>query len=242
MNKSYEVINNEVIVYDEYYSESTREYTNNIEEILITENNIEEIDELIENEEDNKDRRDSFEIIIPSWLGFGTAQLISCIYRLFTNDIGSAISHFIASIGFLSLAYFGGIKKLIKRKEIAKKKISFLEEKRDEESEKLYELNKDKTNDVMFVDENLRELPTNRTVYFALKDRLRDINLYMVHKQKFIKLYKKGLLVNELYEACASHDTIDFIMELVKNDLSIENKSKKNKVKIKANDTKYGNI
>lgn len=242
MNRAYEVTGNQVIVYDEYHCENTRKYTNNIEEILITENNIEEINELIEDEEYNKDRRDSFEIIIPSWLGFGTAQIISCIYRLIKNDIGSAISHFIVSIGFLSLAYFGGIKKLIKRKEIAKKKISFLEEKRNEESEKLYELNKDKTNDVMFVDENLRELPTNRTVYFALKDRLRDINLYMDHKHKFIKLYKKGLLVNEFYEANASHDTIDFIMELVKNDLSTESKSKKNKVKVYANDIEYGNI
>jgi len=239
MNRAYEVTDNQVIVYDEYHCENTRKYTNNVEEILITENNIEEIDELIENEEYNKHRRDSFEIIIPSWLGFGTAQLISCIYRLIKNDIGSAISHFIVSIGFLSLAYFGGIKKLIKRKEITKKKISFLEEKRDEESEKLYELNKDKTNDVMFVDENLRELPTNRKVYFALKDRLRDIELYMQHKQKFIKLYKKGILENELFEACASRDTINLIIELVKNDLNTESKTKDNKIKVKANDIEY---
>ena len=43
MNKAYEVIDNEVTVYDEYFCESTREYSNNIEEILVTENNIEEI-------------------------------------------------------------------------------------------------------------------------------------------------------------------------------------------------------
>lgn len=239
MNKSYEVTGNQVIVYDEYYSESTREYTNNIEEILITENNIEEINELIENEEYNKYNRSTIESVIPAWLGVATSQLLLSIPKFISDNIGGALGHIFSSVCFFSLSYFGGIRRVIKRKKLSNRKIKFLEEKRNEESEKLYELSKDKTNDVMFVDENLKELPTNRKVYFALKDRLNDIKLYMEHKHKIIKLYKKGLLVNELYEADASHDTIDFIMELVKNDLNTQTKSKNNKVKVKVNDIEY---
>ena len=93
----------------------------------------------------------------------------------------------------------------------------------------------------MFVDENIKELSSNHKISI-LKDRLRDINLYMEHKHKLIRLYKKGLLENELFEACASRDTINFIIELVKNDLNTESKVKKNKTKVKANDIEYGNI
>lgn len=241
MNKSYEVRENQVIVYDDWH-ESTREYTNNIEEILITENNIEEINELIEDELDNKWKKSTLESVVPAWLGVATSQLILSIPKFISNNIGGALGHVFSSICFFTLSYFGGIRRAIKRKKLANKKIKFLEEKRDEESEKLYELNTDKTNDAMFVDENLRELPEDHKIYYILKNRLRDIELYMNHKQKFIKLYKKGMLENELFETCASDNTINFIIELVKNDLNEEPKSKKNKVKVKANDTQYRNI
>lgn len=241
MNKAYEVIDNKVTVYDEYYIEITREYTNNIEEVLITENNIEEINELIENEEYNKNKRGTIESVTPAWLGFGTSQIILSIYKFITNNIGGAIEHLFASICFFLAAYYGGIRHARKRKKLADKKIHFLEKKRDEESEKLYELNKDKTNDVMFVDENIKELSRSHKIGI-LKDRLKDIEFYMQHKQEIIKLYKKGLLENELFEACANHDRINFIIELVKNDLNKEPKSKKNKIKVKANDIEYGNI
>lgn len=241
MNRAYEVINNQVVVYDEYYSESERELTNNIEEILITENNIEEINELIENEEFNKGNRGTFESVVPAWLGVATSQLILSIPKFISNNIGGAFGHIFSSICFFSLSYFYGIRRTIKRKKLVNKKIHFLEEKRDEESEKLYELNKDKTNDLMFVDEKFKEISRTHKIEI-LKDRLSDINLYMEHKHKIIKLYKKGLLENELFEACASRDTINFIIELVKNDLNTETKSKNNKVKVYANDIEYGNI
>lgn len=235
MNKAYEINNNQVIVYDEYYSESTREYTNNIEEILITENNIEEINELIEKEEYNKLRRNSIGAITPAYLGFGTSQIMLSFIRFLENNIWGGFTHLFASSCFFTVSYFAGIRPSRKRKKIANKKINFLEEKRDKESEKLYDLNEDKTNDLMFVDENIKKLSTSHKIDI-LKDRLRDIELYIQHKHKFIKLYKKGLLENELFEACASRDTINFIIELVKNDLNTESKTKDNKIKVKAND------
>lgn len=240
MNTAYEVRDNQVIVYDDWH-ESIREYTNNIEEVLITENNIEEINDLIGEELDNKWKKSTLESVVPAWFGVATSQLILSIPKFISNNIGGALGHVFSSICFFTFSFFAGIRPARKRKKLANKKISFLEEKRDEESEKLYELNKDKTNDLMFVDENIKELSSNHKISI-LKDRLRDIELYMHHKHKFIKLYKKGLLVNELYEDCASHDTIDFIIELVKNDLNTETKSKKNKVKVYANDIEYGNI
>ena len=241
MNKAYEVADNKVTVYDEYYSESTREYTNNIEEILITENNIEEINKLIMDEEYYIINRSPMESVVPAWFGFGTSQIILSIYKFITNDIASAIGYIFTSSSFFCVAYFAGIRPAIKRKKIKKRKISFLEEKLEEEEKKLNDLNKDKTNDLMFVDENERTISSDYKID-VLKNRLRDIKLYMDHKHEIIKLYKKGLLENELFEACASRDTINFIMELVKNDLNTETKSKKNKVKVYANDIEYGNI
>jgi hypothetical protein len=241
MNKAYEVIDNKVIVYDEYYSESTREYTNNIEEILITENNIEEINELIENEAYNNRKRSTMESVVPAWLGVATSQLILSIPKFISNNIGGAIGHVLSSICFFTLSFFCGIRPTIKRNKLAHKRINFLEKKLQEEEKKLNELNKDKTNDLMYAPEEEKKI--SRSVQIdILKSRLRDINLYMEHKHKIIKLYKKGLLENELFEACASRDTINFIIELVKNDLNEETKSKNNKVKVYANDIEYGNI
>lgn len=240
MNRAYEVRENQVIVYDDWH-ESTREYTNNIEEVLITENNIEEINELIEDELDNKWKKSTLESVVPAWFGVATSQLILSIPKFISNNIGGALGHVFSSICFFTFSFFAGIRPARKRKKVANKKISFLEEKRYEESEKLYDLNKDKTNDVMFVDENIKELARSHKIGI-LKDRLRDIEFYMQHKHKIIKLYKKGLLQNELFEACASRDTINFIIELVKNDLGTESKSKRNKVKVYANDIEYGNI
>ena len=57
-----------------------------------------------------------------------------------------------------------------------------------------------------------------------------------------IKLYKKGELTKLLHESNVFESSIKFIIELVENDLGTETKSKKNKVKVYANDIEYGNI
>ena len=241
MNKSYEVIDNKVIVYDEYYSESVRELTNNIEEILVTENNIEEISELIIDEDYNKSNRSTFETVVPAWLGVATSQLILSIPKFVSNNIGGALGHIFSSICFFTLSYFGGIRPARERKKLAHKKISFLEKTLDEEYEKLYELSKDKTNDLMYVDRNERTISRDEKIN-TLKNRLNDIKLYMNNRHKFIKLYKKGELTKLLHESNVFESSIKFIIELVENDLGTETKSKKNKVKVYANDIEYGNI
>ena len=237
MNKSYEVIDNNVIVYDEYHHASSRNYTNNIEDVLVAENNIEEIEKLIEEEKDIN----FMEAVAPAYIALGLSKLISSISKLITREIEVALIHLFTSICFFVAAYFMGIKTFIKKIKTGNAKNNFLNEKLTQEKEKLNELNKDKTNDLMFVETNEKTISRNYKIDI-LKDRLRDINFYIEHKHKIIKLYKKGLLENELFEACASRDTINFIIELVKNDLNIETKSKNNKVKVKANDIEYGNI
>ena len=235
------VIDNKVIVYDEYYSASSREYTNNIEEVLITENNIEEIEKLIQEEKQKKKDINLMEAVVPAYLALSISRLISSIFKFITHEIEIALIRLFSSICFFGAAYFTGIKTFIKIRKIGNAKLNFLNEELANEKEKLNELNKDKTNDVLYAPEG--EKIVDRSIQIdILKNRLRDINFYIDHKHKIIKLYKKGLLENELFEACASRDTINFIIELVKNDLSTENKSKKNKVKVKANDIEYGNI
>ena len=219
MNKSYEVIDSKVIVYDEYYDESVREYTNNIEEILITENNIEEINELIEKEKKHS-TNDPIEISSPIYLGLSMAQLILSILKITTNSIVSAIIHLFASTCFFSVGYFLGIKPKTKRNKIKKIKLNILEEKLDEEHEKLHEFNNTKSNDLMYVAPSKKSIDTSEQI-MNLKRKLAAISSYEMYKTKFIRHYKKGTL-REMMLKYFYFDDEDYylIEELIKNDLS----------------------
>lgn len=232
MNKSYEIIDNNVIVYDEFHHASSRSYTNNIEDVLVTENNIEGIEKLIEEEKHNKKDINFISAFTPAYLALSISRFISSIFKFFTNEIEVAIFRLFSSICFFIAAYFSGIKSFIKRRKMGKAKINFLNKKLVDEKEKLKELNKDKTNDLMFVETKQKLI--NRSEQIAnLKERLKDIKVYMENKNKFIKLYKKGFIKNVLTEAGNSNLSINFIIELIENDLGIEtsNKIKNNKQK-----------
>lgn len=225
MNKSYEVIDNKVIVYDGYYSESTREYTNNIEEILITENNIEEIEKLIKDEKQNKKDINLIEAVVPAYVTLSISRLISSIFCFITHEIEIAFIRLFSSICLFIAAYFSGIKTFIKRRKIGNTKLNFLNEELSNEKEKLNELNKDKTNDLMFVETAQKKI--NRSVEIdILKNRLRDIKVFIENRNKFIRLYKKGIIKNTLTESCIGNDSISFIIELIENELNKKEEKK----------------
>ena len=178
MNSAYQIIDDKVVVTSDLGFKTTREISNNFEEILITENNIEEINELIKKEKYSIPKRSTSETVAPAWFGFATSQFILSIPKFIANDIGSAIIHILSSICFFSAAYFSAIKPAIKRKKIKDKKIEVLTQKLEEEKEKLSELKEDNTNDLMCVNQDFKML--SRSIKMKmLKDRLTDINLYL---------------------------------------------------------------
>ena len=87
MNKSYEVIDNKVIVYDEYYHASSRNYTNNIDDVLVTENNIEEIKKIIKEEKRKKKDINIMEAVVPAYITLSISRLISSIFKFITHEI-----------------------------------------------------------------------------------------------------------------------------------------------------------
>jgi hypothetical protein len=225
MNKAYEVIDNNVMVYDEFYHISSRKYTNNIEDVLVTENNIEEIERLIKEETQKKKDINLMEAVVPAYMTLSISRLISSIFKFITHEIEVAFIRLFSSICFFVAAYFTGIKKFIERRKIGNTKLDFLNEKLVHEKEKLNELNKDETNDLMFVETDKKTI--NKSVQIdILKVRLMDIKLFVENKNKFIKLYKKGILKNTLSETCVSNDSINFIIELIENDLNKKDEKK----------------
>lgn len=225
MNKSYEVIDNKVIVYDEYHCESAREYTNNIEDILITENNIEEISELIENEKKHV-TNNPFEMISPIYIGLSIAQLFLGIFKIATDRIVSAIIHLFASTCFFGVSYILGIKPMIKRNKIKKRKLNLLEETLDKEQKKLNMLNNDNSNDLIYVTPNKKTLDRSEQIIF-LKRKLDVIYFFETYRAKLIHHYKKGTLRKIMLKYfCFDNEDYCLMEELIKNELSTKEEKK----------------
>ena len=230
MNQSYKIINDKVLVYDDAYNEIERKFTNNIEEILITENNIEDIEDLIDYYVYSHSLNTP-QLTMSSFLGLGTAYIITGIFRLLTDGLSASLSNFLIATTFCSLSYPIGIKPYLKEKKTLKFKKLLLEDALAKEKEKLNKLNEDKTNDLEIVTEIPNIIFTSKEIKI-LKDRLNDIKLYMNNRHKFIKLYKKGELSKLFYECSMNSYTIDFIKELIELDLGIETKKENSKQKI----------
>lgn len=76
MNKDFKIVGNNVIVFTDDKGRVTREITNNVEDILICENNIEEMEENLENEKNkivfSKKKLKS------GWLYTGVRSFMAC--------------------------------------------------------------------------------------------------------------------------------------------------------------------
>lgn len=229
MNTSFKVVDDKIVVTDEKMKKHTRDISDNIEEILITENNIEEIKKLISNER-KKINKSNFDIKHAKHKFFlAILWFTNFILNITVQNWFAAGCHFLCTTCWISnyLTTFLPEKKQIKRSE---KKLALLEENLILENNKLNELNKNKSNDAMCICPDKKTLSTSIQIKI-LKDRLKDIEFYIKYKNKIIKLYKKGILEGELFEGCASRDTINFIIKLVENDLAKENTNTKTKQK-----------
>lgn len=222
MNKSYEIINDKVIVYDESYYKSVREHTNNIEEVLICENNIEEMEEKLQNYLDKN--KQSKKKIRSKWSDLGLCILWFIPFAL-NSLMGNwwlSILQFFCSASW-GCRYFININDERKFIKASKPIIKELEDNLKIEKEKLSELNKDKTNDLMYIETSKKEIKRSEQIKI-LKRKLDVIYSFEIHKTKLIRHYKKGILREMMakYFYLNYYDDNDYVLleELIKNELS----------------------
>lgn len=218
MNKEFEIINNKVNIFTDDKGIIEKNSTNNIEKILITENNIEEIENDIKrilkkiSLSDNK--------VLSYWdsilgavlcFGFGILSNVIGIWWISTILI-------LGSVGYLGFA-INEIKAYANTKKTNKRILKELADNLEIQKNKLNELNKDKSNDL--INQEKKSINTSEEIDI-LKRKLNIIRYYQINKSTLIKAYKKGNL-NKITNGYLfnEHDTY-LLEELIKNDLNIK--------------------
>lgn len=227
MHKELEFINGKVIVKNDNNKKEERNIIPNIKQILISENDIEEMENIIDYENNNITR---YKKKIKNHTGFylTTVSLwgVSVILNLMTcESIFTPIYLFLIAITqcLTGVSYVKAEKKYLK---ISKQKIDIIKEHLHKEKENLKQLNENTNIKTNSIDMSKANLSTSEKI-INLKRKLDIINDYLLHKNKYIKDYKNGSLNLTLYYY--SVDEINLIIELIKNDLNIEKESIKEK-------------
>lgn len=215
MNKHFEIKGNEVTVYNEYRKKSKREFSDNIEEILIAENNIEEIEKIIDNNElDLKLEKRKKKVHKLYYINSGI-WIVSFILNLLSANFFACSMNLLCSLMWGANAYFSARPhtKKIKKYELENK---YLEKKLQEEQEHLEKLKNNKENNIE-INNNIieKEISTSEKIK-ELKDILWYINCYVKEKKDFIKWYKEGC-INKKF---ADKRVCNFIIELIKMELN----------------------
>lgn len=226
MNKDFKIVGNNVIVFTDDKGRVTREITNNIEDILICENNIEEMEEKLENEKNkivfSKKKLKS------GWLytGCGALWLVSFILNSIRGNWLASFFNALCVVSYTCMGYFGNIRKELKFIKSNKKVILELEQNLEAEKEKLNKLNNDKANDLMYVETDKKPIDKSEQI-INLKRKLDVIYSFEIHKTKIIRYYKKGILREMMRNYLCFYDE-DFCLleELIKNELN-KNEEKK---------------
>jgi len=237
MNIDYEIINNKVIVHTDgrYGFRFTREVTNNIEDILICENNIEEMEEKLQYYLDKT--KQSKKKIKSSWSDFGLSALwLTCfiLNSIFGNWFPAGCN-ILCSVLWFSTGYFEKTRRELKFIKANKPVIKELEDNLQIEKQKLNELNKDKTNDLMYIETNKKTIDRSEQIR-NLKRKLDVIYSFEIHKSKLIRYYKRGILKEMMakYFYLNYYDDNDYALleELIKNELSKKEEKKITKEKV----------
>lgn len=220
MNRDFEIVDNKVIVRTDHRNTVTREVTNNIEEILICENNIEEMEEKLQYDLDKIKR--SKKKMKSGWSNLGLSALwfFTFVLNSISGNWFAASCNILCSICWFSMGYFGNIKSELKFIKASKGVIKELEYNLKIEKEKLNELNKNKTNDLMYVETSKKTISKSEQIR-NLKRKLDAIYSYEIHKTKLIRYYQKGILREKMINLFYFDDE-DYclIEELIKNDLA----------------------
>jgi hypothetical protein len=127
------------------------------------------------------------------------------------------------------MGYFGNVKSELKFIKASKQVIKELEDNLESERIKLYKLNQDKTNDLMYVETSKKEINRSEQIR-NLKRKLDVIYSFEIHKTKLIRHYKRGILREMMakYFYLNYYDDNDYALleELIKNELSKKEEKK----------------
>ena len=233
MNVEYETQGNELIVIDQIGRKTKREITNNFKEILITENNIEEIKNLINAEEINQAdykkniKRKGMLPLINFNLWLSAAILYLC-----SADIILGCTYVVIS-SFWGLSAYVNSNQYLKLLKASKKWTAILEEQLENEKSNLKELQNDKENNLNFQNEISGEVPYSKKIV-DLKTKLDMFNYYFDHKKACLKAYKNGYLKQKVQHLFDENDLL-LLEELIINDLYENTQVNKEKQKVLTN-------
>lgn len=225
---------NEVYILDDEKGLSVEDAKDNTEEMLITQNNIEELEcEINFSNEDKKRIEELKKRDIPSTI-FMSVVLLLFVAILFDLTIDNMpILGFIGS-GIISLFPIINISDIIRFNKNIKMKDKYIKElelELENQNEKLKTLKKTAKNKIVDYTA-IKEVPKSEIINDLAfkKDIIKD---YIKNKKKYISSYKEGSLNFLLYSNIYNQKDIDFIKYLVEEDLKNENINSKKKVKQK---------
>jgi len=226
MNKDFKIENNKTIIFTDNKGTVEREASNNIEEILVCENNIEEME---------RDIQYSLNHITlahnKAWSNWSTigAAVIWLAGFIFSSSMGLITFALIQLLGSIGIAAYGisSIKRDFNSIKANKHIIKELKNNLQIEKEKLNELNKDKTNDLINSTQPIKRIHRSEEIH-NLKRKLVIISYYEMHKTKLISEYKKGILREKISDNKEYH----LLEELIKNDLNKNEEKTSSKQKV----------
>lgn len=217
MNREIEFKDNKVIVTDENWNKTERELSSNIKEILISENDIEKMEQMITDEMSDikaskkKIRNKSvYHFSLASLWGMGTVLRIIIKDEIVLTSLYGLNAFLHISIG---CSYIIPEAKYIK---ISKKKIDFIKKKIEEEKDNLRKLEENKDTSSNYIDTSNTSLSTSEKID-KLNDYLYVIKNYNLNKRKYIKHFKKGNLKE--YASNYYDDEFELLEQLIKNDI-----------------------
>ena len=238
MNKEYEIKDDKLVIINDKGVQTERNITNNFKEILLTENNIEEIENFNNytnfNEIFNNISKQYLKnlVLITLPISVIIAIILSCIQSipiyatiLQIPTVVSAITFFISDR--LSMKEAKDLFKKIKTKQE-----SVIDDELTIQKEKLNELNKNlvvqKSNNKIEKEKiNKSELINN------LKRKLKLIEEYEFKKEEFIEYSKNHFISIKLKNEGYSDSDINFIQMLIKEDLKLEKQNEEKTLKLK---------
>jgi hypothetical protein len=220
MNRDFEIVDNKVIVRTDNRNTVTREVTNNIEDILICENNIEEMDNKLQYYLDKT--KHSKKKLKSGWSNLGLSALwfFTFVLNSISGNWFAASCNILCSICWFSMGYFETVRPELKCIKANKSVTKELEDNLKIEREKLKELNKDKTNDLMYIETDKKAINISDQIR-NLKRKLDVIYSFEIHKTKLIRYYKKGVLKEKaLTKFWFNDEDYCLLEELIKNELA----------------------
>ena len=243
MNKEYIQSGNEFIIGTDKGLKKV-ERVNNMTEILETENNIEEIENIEKQIKDGKffSYKHILNFVTNKFLKklFGITSPIIIIITIITAIIISNISIAIAFIpilfsGVCIVSLLGSIISIFKSEKlndkIEKNANELLKDELQQQNEKLNQLNKESKiladYDLGIMDKTVK-IERSKLID-DLKRKLDLIQDYQLNQRKYLKLKKECKLFKELKNKGYSYNDIEFITELALNDLNEENTMQKTK-------------